>query len=91
MELLRAGAQVTSIDNSQKMLDITQSKVKAASLNMNFCAVKSDASENPLPDGSCDAVICVGLLEHLPLEVRNKTLDHLYRVLKPGGARTVYS
>lgn len=85
MELLRAGAQVVSLDNSQKMLDITATKAKDASLDKSLRTIKSNASENPLPDASCDVVICVGLLEHLPLEIRNKTLDHLYRVLKPGG------
>jgi len=86
MELLKAGAEVTSLDNSQKMLAITEDKAKAASLDKRLRCVKSDASENPLPDASYDVVICVGLLEHLPLQVRSKTLEHLDRVLMPGGA-----
>jgi ubiquinone/menaquinone biosynthesis C-methylase UbiE len=85
MELLKAGAEVTSLDNSQKMLAITESKAKAASLDKKLRCVKSDASENPLPDASYDVVICVGLLEHLPLQFRSKTLEHLHRVLRSGG------
>jgi ubiquinone/menaquinone biosynthesis C-methylase UbiE len=86
MELLKAGAWVTALDNSTKMLSITEQKVKATSLSPLFDAVKSNAAENPLPDSTYDIVVCVGLLEHLPLTVRMKTLDHLYRVLRPGGS-----
>ena len=85
LELLKAGADVTSLDNSQKMLAITESKAIAASLEKRLCCVKADASENPLPDAAYDVVICVGLLEHLPLQFRSKALEHLHRVLKPGG------
>jgi ubiquinone/menaquinone biosynthesis C-methylase UbiE len=85
MELLKAGAEVTSLDNSQKMLAFTENKAKAASLGKGLRCIKSDASENPLSDASYDVVICVGLLEHLPLQFRSKTLEHLHRVLKPNG------
>jgi SAM-dependent methyltransferase len=86
MELLKAGARVTALDNSAKMLSITEEKVRAASLSPFFDAVKSNAAENPLPDSSYDVVVCVGLLEHLPLTVRVDTLNHLYRVLRTGGS-----
>jgi 2-polyprenyl-3-methyl-5-hydroxy-6-metoxy-1,4-benzoquinol methylase len=86
MELLKAGARVTALDNSAKMLSITEEKVRAASLSAFFETVKSNAAENPLPDSSYDVVVCVGLLEHLPLTVRADTLNHLYRVLRPGGS-----
>jgi 2-polyprenyl-3-methyl-5-hydroxy-6-metoxy-1,4-benzoquinol methylase len=85
MELLKGGARVTALDNSAKMLSITEEKVKAASFSAFFDAVKSNAAENPLPDSSYDIVVCVGLLEHLPSTVRIDTLNHLYRVLKSGG------
>lgn len=85
IELLKAGARVTALDNSAKMLSITEERVSAASLNPFFKAVKSNAAENPLPDSSYDIVVCVGVLEHLPLPVRADTLNHLYRVLKPAG------
>jgi ubiquinone/menaquinone biosynthesis C-methylase UbiE len=86
MELLKAGARVTALDNSAKMLAITEEKVRAASFTAFFDAVKSNAGENPLPNSNYDIVVCVGLLEHLPLMVRVDTLNHLYRVLKPGGS-----
>jgi ubiquinone/menaquinone biosynthesis C-methylase UbiE len=86
LELLKAGAHVTALDNSAKMLSITEEKVRAASLSALFAIVKSNAAENPLPDSSYDFVVCVGLLEHLPPPVRVDTLYHLYRVLKPGGS-----
>lgn len=86
MELLKAGARVTALDNSAKMLSITEDKVRTASLSPFFDAIKSNAAENPLPDSSYDIVVCVGLLEHLPLTIRVDTLNHLYRVLKRGGS-----
>jgi ubiquinone/menaquinone biosynthesis C-methylase UbiE len=85
MELLKAGARVTALDNSSKMLAITEWKAKEASLTDLFDAVKSNAAEIALPDSSYDIVICVGLLEHLPSTVRSDTLNHLYRVVRPSG------
>jgi 2-polyprenyl-3-methyl-5-hydroxy-6-metoxy-1,4-benzoquinol methylase len=85
MELLKAGAHVTGLDNSAKMLSITEDKVRAASLSEFFEAVKSNAAETTLPDSSYDAIICVGVLEHLPLTVRVDTVHHLHRLVKAGG------
>jgi len=85
MVLLRAGANVTSLDNSQKMLEITEAKAKTASLEKNLQLVKSSAHEIPHPDETFDIVVCVGLLEHLPLDIRSQALKELDRVLKRGG------
>jgi 2-polyprenyl-3-methyl-5-hydroxy-6-metoxy-1,4-benzoquinol methylase len=85
MELLKAGARVTALDNSAKMLAITEEKAKRASLTALFDTVKSNAAEIALPDSSYDIVVCVGLLEHLPRTIRIDTLNHLFRVVKPGG------
>ena len=86
MELLKAGARVTALDNSAKMLAITEEKVGEASWTASFDAVKSNAAEIALPDSSYDVVVCVGLLEHLPRTVRIDTLNHLHRVVKPSGS-----
>jgi ubiquinone/menaquinone biosynthesis C-methylase UbiE len=85
IELLRGGANVTALDNSRKMLEITEAKAKTASLEKNLQLVKSSAHEIPLPDETFDIVVCVGLLEHLPLDVRSRALKELDRVLKRGG------
>jgi 2-polyprenyl-3-methyl-5-hydroxy-6-metoxy-1,4-benzoquinol methylase len=85
MELLKAGARVTALDNSAKMLAITEEKASEASLTALFDAVKSNAAEIALPGSSFDIVVCVGLLEHLPRTVRVDTLNHLFRVVKPNG------
>jgi ubiquinone/menaquinone biosynthesis C-methylase UbiE len=39
----------------------------------------------PYRDGSIDLVVCLGLLEHLPVEVRSKSLEEIARVLRPAG------
>jgi SAM-dependent methyltransferase len=67
------------------MLAITEEKAKRASLTALFDTVKSNAAEIALPDSSYDIVVCVGLLEHLPRTIRIDTLNHLFRVVKPGG------
>jgi ubiquinone/menaquinone biosynthesis C-methylase UbiE len=85
IELLKAGAYVTSVDNSQKMLDITTAKSKAGSFEQRFAPVKSSANEIAFPDETFDVVVCVGLLEHLPPTIRNETLVQIHRVLKKGG------
>ena len=85
MELLKAGAHVTALDNSAKMLAITEEKARKTSLTALFDSVKSNAAEISLPDSSYDIVVCVGLLEHLPRAVRIDTLKHLFRVVKPSG------
>jgi len=85
IELLRAGANVTSLDNSHKMLEITEAKAKTAALDTHLQLVKSSAHEIPLPDETFDIVVCVGLLEHLPLDVRSQALKEVDRVLKRGG------
>ncbi|UVI28026.1 class I SAM-dependent methyltransferase [Paenibacillus spongiae] len=40
----------------------------------------------PFPDNSFDAIICFKVLCYIPTkELRNQYLDHLYRMLNPGG------
>lgn len=39
----------------------------------------------PVPDGSCDAVYCSHMLEHLPYNGLRTALRNTFRILKPGG------
>lgn len=84
IELLKWGARVTGVDNSAKMLEITEGKVQALSLS-GFTKVKSSANNLPLPSNSFDRIVCVGLLEHLPPDVRGETLEQILRLLRIGG------
>ncbi len=43
----------------------------------------------PYPDASCDAALCLDVLEHLSFDDQPRALGELCRVLKPGGALLV--
>ncbi|MGH7731142.1 MAG: class I SAM-dependent methyltransferase, partial [Candidatus Eiseniibacteriota bacterium] len=47
--------------------------------------IQGEAGRVALRSGSLDAAVCVGVLEHLPAEVRARTLAELTRVVRPGG------
>jgi len=47
--------------------------------------VQGEAPRLALRSGSMDAAVCVGLLEHLPAEIRVRTLAELARVVRPEG------
>lgn len=50
--------------------------------------IQCDAHKLPLVEGCADMVICDGVLEHV--HTPNKVVDHIYRILKPGGLLYVY-
>ena len=43
------------------------------------------ADELPFPDGSADLVLCLEVLEHIPAELRARSVSEMARVLAPGG------
>ncbi|MDL2261244.1 class I SAM-dependent methyltransferase [Methanimicrococcus sp. OttesenSCG-928-J09] len=47
--------------------------------------IVSDVSTLPFADGVFDGILCLGVLQHLILEDREKTAAEFYRVLKNGG------
>ena len=75
MELERAGAQVTALDVSPRML----AKIK----NKNIEKVVGDAESLPFGDGTFDVVVAAFLIVHL--KDPTKFFDEAYRVLKSGG------
>ena len=79
--LASKGIEVVALDNSSVMLDrITRSAAKAK-LTKRITTVHSQSSVIPLPDRSCDLVVCFGLLEHLPETERKATLAEAARVV----------
>jgi SAM-dependent methyltransferase len=47
--------------------------------------VEGSATALPLPDASCDVVLCLEMLEHLEESQRVPALREMLRVLRPGG------
>lgn len=74
----RKGFQVAGIDISAGALDHARQRLPQG----EFELAKEDGSL-PWEDASFDAVICLGVLEHIPEP--DPVLDACHRVLRPGG------
>jgi SAM-dependent methyltransferase len=72
--------KVTCINISQTELDKGVDEAKNLPFDIEFHLM--DANELTFPDESFDVVYGGAILHHLDIE---KTMDHVYRVLKPGG------
>jgi ubiquinone/menaquinone biosynthesis C-methylase UbiE len=85
-----AGATLIGVDNAFAMAHAAQAKTRRAAksekakVRAGFAQGFSGAL--PFADRSFDAVLCLGLLEHLPAWLQAATLAECMRVLKPKGA-----
>jgi ubiquinone/menaquinone biosynthesis C-methylase UbiE len=77
------GAQVTGLDISRAMLDVTQSKLTAHGLSADLH--EGDMADLPFGDNSFDVVTSMLALMHVPLEDRGRVFAEIGRVLRPGG------
>jgi SAM-dependent methyltransferase len=88
--LALTGATVIGVDNAFAMVAEAKKKTEKAARSerkrtrSGFAQAFSGAL--PFEDGAFDAVLCLGLLEHLPAWLQEKTLAESMRVLKKGGA-----
>lgn len=74
------GASVVASDLSGAFLDLVE---RVATLHgTRVETLKADADHLDLPDGSFDIVYAGNLLHHVDTD---RTLDHIHRLLKPGG------
>ena len=80
------GADVVSLDLSEKSLRMFKGRAKDSDLLINL--ILSDINVLPFPEENFDIIICSEVLEHL--ENYENTLNELYRVLKPQG-RAIFS
>jgi ubiquinone/menaquinone biosynthesis C-methylase UbiE len=83
--LVAAGAKVTAFDNSQKMLDLCAENLERAGLGGRANLQKGSARELPFEAGSTDVICCLGVLEHLPADVRQVALEEMTRVTAADG------
>ena len=82
----RAGARVVALDNSRQMLAACKQNVEAAGVGDHVAYQQGSARKIPVSDGDFDVVLCLGVLEHLPPDVRTEALGEITRVVKPGGS-----
>jgi ubiquinone/menaquinone biosynthesis C-methylase UbiE len=74
---------VEGIDLAPKMVAKAQGKARASHLEIGFKCASIDAL--PYPDECFDAVISSFMFHHLPVEIKKRGLEEVYRVLKRGG------
>jgi len=77
------GARVVGVDNALAMLRRTR---RALGGSRRGAVAQAASHALPFADGSFAAVVCFGLLEHLPRGLQEKTLAEAFRVLSPGGS-----
>lgn len=82
-QLIRAGNKVIAVDHSMGMLQKTVDKIPSLAL----VPVYADVRKLPLCPGSCDGVVCSGVLHHIP--DWPVVLWEITRVLRPGGRLVV--
>ncbi len=75
--------KVSGIDIAPKMIVEAQKKANKYHLKINFQTASID--KLPFPDSSMDAVISSLMFHHLPVEIKQKGLKEIHRVLKKRG------
>jgi ubiquinone/menaquinone biosynthesis C-methylase UbiE len=82
--LAARGAKVVGVDNALAMLLAARKNLGTHRAKASL--VQGASNVLPFQDGAFRAVVCFGLLEHLPRALQETTLAEAFRVLAPGGA-----
>ena len=80
--LAARGAQVSAMDISPDLLDLTARRARLDGLAPRITPVQGSTHRIPLPDDSVDLVFGNAILHHVDLDL---TAREVHRVLKPGG------
>jgi SAM-dependent methyltransferase len=76
------GADVTALDISPHLLQVTEKRLLAHGFSSGVEFVLASGHEMPLPDHSIDIVFGAAILHHLDL---SKAASEIERILRPGG------
>ena len=71
--------RLAGVEINADALEIARRSLPGAELRV------SGAQDLPFADASFDCVTCIEVLEHIPADLRAKSLAELRRVLRPGG------
>jgi ubiquinone/menaquinone biosynthesis C-methylase UbiE len=86
IEIARLGRfQVTGLDISHTMVEISKENAAAAGVNIEFR--QGDATEMPFADGSFDLVVCQAAFKNFKRPV--SALNEVHRVLRRGGRAVI--
>jgi len=86
-ELLAMGFEAHGIDVSCEMIRRARQRMAGHPLEKRCRFSVDDIERLHVTEGSCDAVLCMGVLEYLPRYSR--ALAEISRVLKPGGIAVI--
>ncbi|MBV9189193.1 MAG: class I SAM-dependent methyltransferase [Betaproteobacteria bacterium] len=86
-ELLAMGFEAHGIDVSCEMIRRARQRMAGHPLEKRCRFSVDDVERLHIAEGSCDAVLCMGVLEYLPRYSR--ALAEIARVLKPGGIAVI--
>ena len=86
-ELLAMGFEAHGIDVSCEMVRRARQRMAGHPLEKRCRFSVDDVERLHIAEGSCDAVLCMGVLEYLPRYSR--ALGEIARVLKPGGIAVI--
>jgi len=84
VELAKAGAEVTAVDVSEKMLAACRARARRNRVSHRVTTVHGSADHLPVKSRH-DVITCFGLLEHLPPNVRTGCLREALSRLKARG------
>jgi 2-polyprenyl-3-methyl-5-hydroxy-6-metoxy-1,4-benzoquinol methylase len=84
LEFAQQSAIVSSVDSSQKMLNLLEQNAKILTLNKNIKTFRMFSDKLSL-SRKFDIIICFGLLEHLSPHSRNATIRNCFSHLKKSG------
>lgn len=79
------GFKVIALENIPKLVEVGNKEVKAKHLSDKMRFIEGDIFDLNFEDNSFDAVIDIGLVQHLRKEDWDKYRNEIVRVLKPGG------
>jgi ubiquinone/menaquinone biosynthesis C-methylase UbiE len=86
IEIARLGRfQVTGLDISRTMLEISRENARAAAVSIDLR--QGDASDMPFADGSFDLIVCQAAFKNFRQPV--SALNEMHRVLRPGGRAVI--
>lgn len=83
---LQKGGKVTGIDAAPKMIEVARKKA-AGIPNIEFVA--AIAEQLPYKDESFDRAVSTFFFHHVDFGLKVRSLNEMYRVLKPGGRAVI--
>jgi ubiquinone biosynthesis O-methyltransferase len=81
--LARLGYEVHGIDVSEEAIRVARDYASRERLEVAFST--QDCDQLSCESDSFDAVICHGVLDHIPMETAIRSCQEAHRVLRPGG------